>query len=139
MAYNIRVKQLIKGLNVSLEDLQFYMSDDSIKPTSRIRVLKSGDKVFNEKTMSKRDMLDLINILNGELDARDKRLQTLTDELLQAQNRVYEIEQELMVRSYDNESDFDASPYWEQMEQGDNDDEKGPWSLDWEVTDENAY
>tara|TARA_R100000541_G_scaffold16363_4_gene26049 strand:- start:5105 stop:5515 length:411 start_codon:yes stop_codon:yes gene_type:complete len=136
MAHNIRVKQLIKGLGVSLDDLQFYMSDNSIKLTSRVRVLKGGDKVFNEKTMSKRDMLDLINILDREVDARDRILKDLNVELLAAQNRVYEIEQELMIRSYNDEEDYDTSSDWEELEI---DDERGPWSLDWSETDENAY
>ena len=136
MAHNIRVKQLIKGLGVSLDDLQFYMSDNSIKITSRVRVLKGGDKVFNEKTMSKRDMLDLINILDREVDARDRILKDLNVELLAAQNRVYEIEQELMIRSYNDEEDYDTSSDWEELEI---DDERGPWSLDWSETDENAY
>lgn len=136
MAHNIRVKQLIKGLNVSLDDLQFYMSDDSIKLTSRIRVLRSGDRVFNEKTMSKKDMLDLINILDREVDNRNRIVKDLNVELLAAQNRVYEIEQELMIRSYDDEEDFDASPDWEELNDDLVDDhEKGPWSLDWKISD----
>jgi hypothetical protein len=125
MAHNIRVKQLMKGLNVSLEDLQFYMSDDSIKLTSRVRILVGGERVINERTMSKKDMLDLINILDREVDARDKIVKDLNDELLTAQNRVYEIEQELMVRGYDVSTEEEV---WE----GDRDSIAGPWSLDWE-------
>ena len=129
MAHNIRVKQLMKGLNVSLEDLQFYMSDNSIKLTSRVRILVGGDRVFNEKTMSKKDMLDLIKILDNEVDARDNRVKELNDELLAAQNRVYEIEQELMVRSYED------IIHDEELEI---DDERGPWTLNWSETDENS-
>jgi len=136
MKYNTRVNNLIKGLNVSLDALQFYMRDDSIKPTNRIRVLKSGDRIINEKNMSNKDMVDLIKILDNEVDAREKRVKELNDELLAAQNRVYEIEQELMIRSYDDESDFDASPDWEELNDGLVDDhEKGPWSLDWKISD----
>lgn len=125
MAHNIRVKQLMKGLNVSLEDLQFYMSDDSIKLTSRVRILVGGERVINERTMSKKDMLDLINILDREVDARDIIVKGLNDELLKAQNRVYEIEQELMVRGYDVST---GEEVWE----GDRDAMAGPWSPDWE-------
>ena len=43
MKHNVRVNSLLKGLNVSLEDFKFYMSNDDITTSSKITVVTNGD------------------------------------------------------------------------------------------------
>ena len=131
MAYNIRVNQLLKGLNVSLEDFRFFMSNDEINPTSKINVITNGDIVYNPKLMTTQELVELRKSLLRDIE--ENEICKLYKALDKAKGEVRKIEEsiiEIEVRHLEDESDFEASEHWEEMEQDDND-EKGPWSPDW--------
>ena len=131
MAYNIRVNKLLKGLNVSLEDFRFFMSNDEINTTSRVRVVTNGERTYNTKLMTTQELVELRESLLGDIE--EKEISKLHKQLDEAKDEVRKIEEsiiEIELRRLEDESDFEASDHWEEMEQDDND-EKGPWTLNW--------
>lgn len=131
MAYNIRVNQLLRGLNVSLEDFRFYMSNDEINPTTRVRVVTNGERTYNPKLMTTQELVELRESLLRDIE--EKEISKLQKQLEEAKDEVRKIEEsiiEIQVRHLEDESDFEASEHLEEMEQDDIE-EPGPWSLDW--------
>lgn len=132
MAYNIRVNSLLKGLNVSLEDFRFFMSNDEINTTSKVRVVTNGEKTYNPKLMTTQELVELRESLLRDIEK--KEICKLYKALDKAKGEVRKIEEsiiEIEVRYLEDESDFEASEHWEQMEQEMPYDEKGPWTLNW--------
>ena len=131
MAYNIRVNKLLKGLNVSLEDFKFYMSNDDITTSSKINVITNGDIVYNPKLMTTIELVEMRESLLKDIEEKEIcRLYKLLDEAKGEVRRIDEAIMEIELRSINNESDFEASEHWEEMIQDAND-EKGPWTLNW--------
>ena len=128
MAYNIRVNKLLKGLNVSLEDFKFYMSNDDITTSSKITVVTNGDCIYNPKSMTTAELVELRESLLKDIEEKEIcRLYKLLDEAKGEVRRIDEAIMEIELRSINNESDFEESEHWEQMTY----DEKGPWSPNW--------
>ena len=131
MKHNVRVNSLLKGLNVSLEDFKFYMSNDDITTSSKITVVTNGDCIYNPKSMTTVELVELRESLLKDIEEKEIcRLYKLLDEAKGEVRRIDEAIMELELKSINNESDFEASEHWEEMEQDDND-EKGPWSPNW--------
>tara|TARA_B110000285_G_C15034567_1_gene568535 strand:+ start:334 stop:843 length:510 start_codon:yes stop_codon:yes gene_type:complete len=131
MKHNVRVNSLLKGLNVSLEDFKFYMSNDDITTSSKITVVTNGDCIYNPKSMTTIELVELRESLLKDIEEKEIcRLYKLLDEAKGEVRRIDEAIMELELKSINNESDFEASEHWEEMEQDDND-EKGPWSPNW--------
>ena len=112
MAYNIRVNQLLKGLNVSLEDFRFYMSNDEINTTTRVRVVTNGDIVYNPKLMTTQELVQLRESLLKDIETKEicrlyKALDEAKGEVLKIEEAIKSIEERYL------------------------DDVPGPWSLDW--------
>lgn len=131
MAYNIRVNKLLKGLNVSLEDFRFYMSDDSINATSKVRVVTNGERTYNPKSMTTAELVELRESLLKDIE--EKEICRLHKQLEEAKDEVRRIDEAIMdieLRHHHQESDFEASEDWEEMIQDAND-ERGPWSPNW--------
>ena len=128
MAYNIRVNKLLKGLNVSLEDFKFYMSNDDITTSSKITVVTNGDCIYNPKSMTTVELVELRESLLKDIEEKEIcRLYKLLDEAKGEVRRIDEAILEIELRHFEDESDFEASEDWEQMTY----DEKGPWSPNW--------
>ena len=128
MAYNIRVNKLLKGLNVSLEDFKFYMSNDDITTSSKINVITNGDIVYNPKLMTTIELVEMRESLLKDIESKEIcRLYKLLDEAKGEVRRIDEAIMEIELRSINNESDFEESEHWEEMTY----DEKGPWSPNW--------
>ena len=128
MAYNIRVNKLLKGLNVSLEDFKFYMSNDDITTSSKINVITNGDIVYNPKLMTTIELVEMRESLLKDIEEKEIcRLYKLLDEAKGEVRRIDEAILEIELRHFEDESDFEASEDWEQMTY----DEKGPWSPNW--------
>jgi|TARA_B110000908_G_scaffold74520_1_gene89791 hypothetical protein len=128
MAYNIRVNKLLKGLNVSLEDFKFYMSNDDITTSSKINVITNGDIVYNPKLMTTIELVEMRESLLKDIESKEIcRLYKLLDEAKGEVRRIDEAILEIELRHFEDESDFEASEDWEQMTY----DEKGPWSPNW--------
>ena len=131
MAYNVRVNSLLKGLNVSLEDFRFYMSNDDINTTSRVRVVTNGERTYNPKLMTTVELVEMRESLLRDIE--EKEISKLHKQLEEAKGEVRKIEEsiiEIELRYLEDESDFEASEHWEEMIQDAND-EKGPWSPNW--------
>jgi len=111
MEYNIRVNQLLKGLNVSLEDFRFYMSNDKINGTTRVRVVTNGDRTYNPKLMTTQELVEFRESVLRDIE--EKEICKLYKALDKAKGEVRKIEESII-----------------EMEQDDND-EKGPWTLNW--------
>ncbi len=111
MEYNIRVNQLLKGLNVSLEDFRFYMSNDKINGTTRVRVVTNGDRTYNPKLMTTQELVEFRESVLRDIE--EKEICRLYKALDKAKGEVRKIEESII-----------------EMEQDDND-EKGPWTLNW--------
>ena len=124
MAYNIRVNKLLKGLNVSLEDFRFFMSNEEINATSRVRVVTNGERTYNPKLMTTQELVELRESLLRDIEEKEisklhKQLEVARDEVRKIEESIIEIE----VRHLEDESDFEASEDWEE--------ERGPWNHDW--------
>ena len=129
MAYNVRVNSLLKGLNVSLEDFKFYMSNDDITTSSKITVVTNGDCIYNPKLMTTQELVELRESLLKDIEEKEIcRLYKLLDEARCEVRKIEESIMEIELRSINNESDFEASEDWEEMTY---DEEKGPWSPNW--------
>jgi hypothetical protein len=131
MAYNIRVNQLLRGLNVSLEDFRFYMSNDEINPTTRVRVVTNGERTYNPKLMTTQELVELRESLLRDIE--EKEISKLYKKLEEAKDEVRKIEEsiiEIQVRHLEDESDFEFAEHLEEMEHN-YIEEPGPWSLDW--------
>ena len=129
MAYNIRVSKLLKGLNVSLEDFRFYMSNDEINTTSRVRVVTNGERTYNPKLMTTAELVEFRESLLRDIE--EKEISKLHKQLEEAKDEVRRIDEAIMdieLRHYHQESDFEASEDWEEMTY---DEERGPWSPNW--------
>ena len=129
MKHNVRVNSLLKGLNVSLEDFKFYMSNDDITTSSKITVVTNGDCIYNPKLMTTQELVELRESLLRDIE--EKEISKLHKQLEEAKDEVRKIEESIMeleLRSINNESDFEASEDWEQMTY---DEERGPWSPNW--------
>ena len=129
MAYNIRVNKLLKGLNVSLEDFRFFMSNEEINATSRVRVVTNGERTYNPKLMTTQELVELRESLLRDIE--EKEISKLHKQLEEARDEVRKIEEsiiEIEVRHLEDESDFEASEDWEEMTY---DEERGPWSPNW--------
>ena len=129
MAYNIRVNKLLKGLNVSLEDFRFFMSNEEINATSRVRVVTNGERTYNPKLMTTVELVEMRESLLRDIEEKEisklhKQLEVARDEVRKIEESIIEIE----VRHLEDESDFEASEDWEQMTY---DEERGPWSPNW--------
>lgn len=111
MEYNIRVNQLLKGLNVSLEDFRFYMSNDKINGTTRVRVVTKGERTYNPKLMTTQELVEFRESVLRDIE--EKEICRLYKALDKAKGEVRKIEESII-----------------EMEQDDND-EKGPWTLNW--------
>ena len=112
MGYNIRVNKLLKGLNVSLEDFRFYMSNDEINPTSKINVITNGDIVYNPKLMTTQELVELRESLLKDIETKEicrlyKALDEAKGEVLKIEEAIKSIEERYL------------------------DDVPGPWSPDW--------
>jgi len=112
MAYNIRVNQLLKGLNVSLEDFRFYMSNDEINTTTRVRVVTNGDIVYNPKLMTTQELVEMRESLLRDIETKEicrlyKALDEAKGEVLKIEEAIKSIEERYL------------------------DDVPGPWSPDW--------
>ena len=112
MAYNIRVNKLLKGLNVSLEDFRFYMSNDQINPTSKINVITNGDIVYNPKLMTTQELVEMRESLLRDIETKEicrlyKALDEAKGEVLKIEEAIKSIEERYL------------------------DDVPGPWSPDW--------
>ena len=128
MKHNVRVNSLLKGLNVSLEDFKFYMSNDDITTSSKITVVTNGDCIYNPKSMTTAELVELRESLLKDIEEKEIcRLYKLLDEAKGEVRRIDEAIMEIELRSINNESDFEESEHWEQMTY----DEKGPWSPNW--------
>ena len=128
MKHNVRVNSLLKGLNVSLEDFKFYMSNDDITTSSKITVLTNGDCIYNPKSMTTAELVELRESLLKDIEEKEIcRLYKLLDEAKGEVRRIDEAILEIELRHFEDESDFEASEDWEQMTY----DEKGPWSPNW--------
>lgn len=124
MAYNIRVNKLLKGLNVSLEDFKFYMSNDEINATSKVRVVTNGERTYNPKSMTTAELVELRELLLKDIEEKEIcRLYKLLDEAKGEVRRIDEAITDIELRHLHQESDFEASEDWEE--------ERGPWSHDW--------
>ena len=131
MAYNVRVNSLLKGLNVSLEDFRFYMSNDDINTTSKVRVVTNGERTYNPKLMTTVELVEMRESLLRDIE--EKEISKLHKQLEEAKDEVRKIEEsiiEIELRHLEDESDFEASEDWEEMIQDAND-ERGPWSPNW--------
>ena len=129
MAYNIRVNKLLKGLNVSLEDFRFYMSNDEITTSSKIAVVINGDCIYNPKSMTTAELVELRESLLKDIE--EKEICRLHKQLEEAKDEVRRIDEAIMdieLRHHHQESDFEASEDWEEMTY---DEERGPWSPNW--------
>ena len=112
MAYNIRVNKLLKGLNVSLEDFKFYMSNDDITTSSKINVITNGDIVYNPKLMTTIELVEMRESLLKDIESKEIcRLYKLLDEAKCEVRRIDEAIEAIEVRYLD--------------------DVPGPWSHDW--------
>ena len=111
MEYNIRVNQLLKGLNVSLEDFRFYMNNDEINGTTRVRVVTKGERTYNPKLMTTQELVEFRESVLRDIE--EKEICKLYKALDKAKGEVRKIEESII-----------------EMEQDDND-EKGPWTLNW--------
>lgn len=132
MAYNIRVNSLLKGFNISLEDFRFFMSNDEINTTSRVRVVTNGERTYNPKLMTTTELVELRESLLRDIE--EKEISKLHKQLDEAKDEVRKIEEsiiEIELRRFEDESNFEESDHWEEMEQEMPYDEKGPWTLDW--------
>lgn len=124
MAYNIRVNKLLKGLNVSLEDFRFFMSNEEINATSRVRVVTNGERTYNPKLMTTQELVELRESLLRDIE--EKEISKLHKQLEEARDEVRKIEESIMeieLIHLEDESDFEASEDWEE--------ERGPWNHDW--------
>ena len=124
MAYNVRVNSLLKGLNVSLEDFRFFMSNDDITTTSRVRVVTNGERTYNPKLMTTVELVEMRESLLRDIE--EKEISKLHKQLEEAKDEVRKIEEaiiEIEVRHLEDESDFEVSEGWEE--------ERGPWSPNW--------
>lgn len=124
MAYNIRVNKLLKGLNVSLEDFRFFMSNDEINATSKVRVVTNGERTYNPKLMTTQELVELRESLLRDIE--EKEISKLHKQLEEARDEVRKIEESIMeieLIHLEDESDFEASEDWEE--------ERGPWNHDW--------
>ena len=131
MAYNVRVNSLLKGLNVSLEDFRFFMSNDEINTTSKVRVVTNGERTYNPKLMTTVELVEMRESLLRDIE--EKEISKLHKQLEEAKDEVRKIEEsiiEIELRHLEDESDFEASEDWEEMIQDAND-ERGPWSPNW--------
>ena len=129
MKHNVRVNSLLKGLNVSLEDFKFYMSNDDITTSSKITVVTNGDCIYNPKLMTTQELVELRESLLKDIEEKEIcRLYKLLDEARCEVRKIEESIMEIELRSINNESDFEASEDWEEMTY---DEEKGPWSPNW--------
>ena len=129
MKNNVRVNSLLKGLNVSLEDFKFYMSNDDITTSSKITVVTNGDCIYNPKLMTTQELVQLRESLLKDIE--ENEICKLHKQLEEAKGEVRKIEEsiiEIELRSINNESDFEASEDWEEMTY---DEERGPWSPNW--------
>ena len=123
MKHNVRVNSLLKGLNVSLEDFKFYMSNDDITTSSKITVVTNGDCIYNPKSMTTAELVELRESLLKDIEEKEIcRLYKLLDEAKGEVRRIDEAIMEIELRSINNESDFEASEDWEE--------ERGPWNHD---------
>ena len=128
MKHNVRVNSLLKGLNVSLEDFRFYMSNDDITTSSKITVVTNGDCIYNPKSMTTAELVELRESLLKDIEEKEIcRLYKLLDEARCEVSRIDEAIMEIELRHLHQESDFEASEDWEEMTY----DEKGPWSPNW--------
>jgi len=131
MAYNVRVNSLLKGLNVSLEDFRFFMSNDDITTSSKVRVVTHGEKTYNPKLMTTQELVEFRESLLKDIEEKEIcRLYKLLDEAKGEVRRIDEAIMEIELRHFEDESDFEASEHWEEMIQDAND-ERGPWSPNW--------
>ena len=129
MKHNVRVNSLLKGLNVSLEDFKFYMSNDDITTSSKITVVTNGDCIYNPKLMTTQELVELRESLLKDIEEKEIcRLYKLLDEARCEVRKIEESIMEIELRSINNESDFEASEDWEEMTY---DEERGPWSPNW--------
>ena len=114
MAYNIRVNKLLKGLNVSLEDFKFYMSNDEINATSKVRVVTNGERTYNPKSMTTAELVELRELLLKDIEEKEIcRLYKLLDEAKGEVRRIDEAITDIELRHLHQESDFEASEDWE--------------------------
>ena len=128
MKHNVRVNSLLKGLNVSLEDFKFYMSNDDITTSSKITVVTNGDCIYNPKLMTTQELVQLRESLLKDIE--ENEICKLHKQLEEAKGEVRRIDEAIMdieLRHHHQESDFEASEDWEEMTY----DEKGPWSPNW--------
>ena len=112
MSYNIRVNKLLKGLNVSLEDFRFFMSNDEINTTSKVRVVTNGEKTYNPKLMTTQELVELRESLLRDIE--EKEICKLYKALDKAKGEVRRIDEAI-----------------EAIEVRYLDDVPGPWSPDW--------
>ena len=132
MAYNVRVNSLLKGLNVSLEDFRFFMSNDDITTSSKVRVVTHGEKTYNPKLMTTQELVEFRESLLKDIEEKEIcRLYKLLDEAKCEVRRIDEAITEIELRHFEDESDFEASEHWEEMIQDAIDEERGPWSPNW--------
>ena len=128
MKHNVRVNSLLKGLNVSLEDFKFYMSNDDITTSSKITVVTNGDCIYNPKLMTTQELVEFRESLLKDIEEKEIcRLYKLLDEAKCEVRRIDEAIMDIELRHHHQESDFEASEDWEEMTY----DEKGPWSPNW--------
>ena len=71
MAYNIRVNSLLKGFNISLEDFRFFMSNDEINTTSKVRVVTNGERTYNPKLMTTTELVELRESLLRDIEEKE--------------------------------------------------------------------
>ena len=129
MKHNVRVNSLLKGLNVSLEDFKFYMSNDDITTSSKITVVTNGDCIYNPNSMTTAALVALRESLLKDIETKEIcRLYKLLDEAKGEVRRIDEAIMDIELRNLHQESDFEESEDWEQMTY---DEEKGPWSPNW--------